>query len=88
MAKMTVRGLDALKPKAKSYKVTVDRDLYLRVATDGTKTWLVRYSVHGKQRQARLPRTYSSNNDPAYMSLAQALAENARIQAMVNRTGF
>ncbi|EMY8159293.1 tyrosine-type recombinase/integrase [Pseudomonas monteilii] len=82
MAKMTVRGLDALKPKAKSYKVTVDRDLYLRVATDGTKTWLVRYSVHGKQRQARLPRTYSSNNDPAYMSLAQALAENARIQAM------
>ncbi|WP_397475472.1 tyrosine-type recombinase/integrase [Pusillimonas sp.] len=82
MANMTVRGIDALKPRDTNYKVTVDRGLYLRVAQDGSKTWLVRYTVQGKQRQARLPRLYASKNDPAYMSLAQALSENARIQAM------
>lgn len=82
MAKMTVRSIDALKPRVNSYKVTVDRGLYLRIAPDGIKTWLVRYTLQGKQRQVRLPRSYASKNDPAYMGLAQALAENARIQAM------
>jgi integrase len=79
---LTVRGIEALKARKKGYKVTVDRDLYLRVSTDGTKTWLVRYVVDNRQKQATLPRRYSSDGDAAHMSLAQAMAENARIQAL------
>lgn len=82
MAKLTVRGIEALRPKEASYKVTIDRGLYLRVAPDGVKTWLARYVVSGVQKQARLPRPYGSGGDDGYMSLAQATAENARIQAL------
>ena len=82
MAYLTVRGIEALKARKKGYKVTVDRDLYLRISTDGTKTWLVRYVVDSYQKQATLPRRYSSDGDAAHMSLAQAIAENVRIQAL------
>jgi len=82
MAKLTVRGIEALKPKDTGYKVTADRGLYLRVAPDGTKTWLVRYVVAGNQTQARLPRPYGSSGADGHMSLAQAVAENARIQSL------
>jgi integrase len=90
MAKLTVRALDALKPRVtrerrqgeRGYKVTVDRGLYLRVANDGTKSWLVRYVVGGQQLQARLPKPYGSASDDAHLSLAQALAENGRIQSL------
>jgi len=82
MAKCTVRGLESLKPKVTGYQVTVDRGLYLRVAVDGTKSWIVRYRVGGKQFQARLPRSYGSGGDAGHMSLAQAVTENARIQGL------
>jgi integrase len=82
MANITVRGIEALRPTDKEYKVTVDRGLYLRVARDGVKTWLVRYVVNTKQVQARLPRPYGADGEAGYMSLAQALAENARIQSL------
>lgn len=77
---VTVRTLDAAKPQAAAYKLTVERGLYLRVATDGTKSWLVRYVIDGKQRQARLSKLYGQGD--AFMSLADARAENARIQAL------
>lgn len=82
MAKLTVRGLESLRPKKASYRVTVDRGLYLRVGTEGTKTWFVRYRVGGAQLQARLPRPYGSAGDAGHMSLAQAVTENARIQGL------
>jgi len=82
MANITVRGIEALRPTEKEYKVTVDRGLYLRVAVDGVKTWHVRYVVNAKQVQARLPRPYGASGEEGYMSLAQALAENARIQSL------
>lgn len=82
MAKLTVRGIEALKPKDTAYKVTADRGLYLRVAPDGTKTWLVRYVVAGNQIQARLARPYGSSGTDGHMSLAQAVTENARIQSL------
>lgn len=81
MAKLTVRSIEALKPKAAGYKVTVDRGLYLRVAPDGSKIWLVRYVVNGKQIQARLPRPYGYVGE-GYMTMAQAVSENARVQAL------
>jgi integrase len=83
MARLTVRGIEALKPKASgSYRVTIDRGLYLRVATDGVKTWFARYRVGDRQLQARLARPYGSSGDEGHMSLAQAVTENARIQAL------
>ena len=83
MAKLTVRGIEALKPRnGAGFRVTVDRGLYLRVAPDGVKTWFVRYRVGRTQMQARLPRPYRSVGDDGHMSLAQALTENARIQSL------
>lgn len=81
MAKLTLRGIEALKPKEAGYKVTADRGLYLRVAPDGSKVWLVRYVINGKQIQARLPRPHGYDGE-GYMTLAQAVSENARIQAL------
>lgn len=79
MAKLTVRALDAAKPKAKPYKLTADKGLYLRVATDGEKRWLVKYTVDGKQREARLKALRQRCRPHA---LAEAVAENVRIQSM------
>lgn len=80
MARLTVRALDAAKPKDRPYKLTVDTGLYIRVATNGEKRWLVKYVIDGKQREMRLPAPYG--NGDGFMSLAQAVAENARIQAL------
>lgn len=80
MAKLTDRAIRAAKPKAKEYKLTADRGLYLRVAPDGIKTWHVRYVVDSKQRQLKLPAPYGKGE--GFMSLAEAVAENARIQAL------
>jgi integrase len=80
MAKLTVRAIEAAKPKDKPYKLTVDKGLYLRVGTNNEKRWIVRYVVNRKQREARLPAPYG--NGDGFLSLAQAIAENARIQAL------
>lgn len=80
MSKITVRQIEAAKPRSKPYKLTADKGLYIRVATDGTKYWLVRYVIDGKQHQMSLPSVYGHGD--GYMSLAQATAENARIQAL------
>ena len=85
MAKLTVRGIEALKPKGVAYRVTVDRGLYLRVATGGAKTWFIRYRVGERQLQDCLPRPYGSSGDQGYMSLAQALAENIMVQSLARQ---
>ncbi len=42
MAKiLTIKAIEAAKPKEQEYKLTIDRGLYIRVATNGVKTWLV-----------------------------------------------
>ena len=85
MPAITVKSLDAARPRDQEYKLTVERGLYLRVAPDGTKTWLVRYSAAGRQRQLRLAKPYGSGD--GFLSLAEARAENARLQAMA-RSGI
>lgn len=85
MRTMTVKSLDAARPRKTEYKLTVERGLYLRVAPDGVKTWLVRYSVGGQQRQLRLPKPYGFGD--GLLTLADARAENARLQAMA-RSGI
>ena len=82
MAALTVRMIEAIKPHDKPFKVTIDRGLQLRVAPDGRRTLLVRYTVKGcpEERQYSLPREYGDG--PGQIKLADAKAEAARIRAL------
>jgi hypothetical protein len=82
MPLLTVRAIDAHKPKAEPYKVSLDRGLQLRIAPDGRRTLLVRYTVKGTngERQHRLSQEYGEG--PGQIRLAAACAEAARIRAL------
>lgn len=82
MPLLTVRAIETHKAKAKPYKLTLDRGLQLRIAPDGVRTLLVRYSVKGSdvERQYRLPQEYGEG--PGQMKLVTACAEAARIRAL------
>src|SRR6478735_6665419 len=51
MPLLTVRAVEACRPKAEPYKVTLDRGLQLRIAPDGKRTLLVRYTVKGSKTE-------------------------------------
>jgi len=78
---ITVKQIESAKPEAKEYKITVDRGLYVRVATTGVKTWQIRYVVEGVQKQLTLPKPFGISGE-GFMSLADAKAVNAHIQAL------
>jgi integrase len=82
MPLLTVRAIETHKAKARPYKLTLDRGLQLRIAPDGVRTLLVRYTVKGSdvERQYRLPQEYGEG--PGQMKLATACAEAARIRAL------
>jgi hypothetical protein len=82
MPLLTVRAIETHKAKTQPYKLTLDRGLQLRIAPDGARTLLVRYTVKGSdvERQHRLPQEYGEG--PAQMKLATACAEAARIRAL------
>ena len=82
MPLLTVRAVEAHRPQALPYKITLDRGLQLRIAPDGTRTLLVRYTVKGShtERQYRLPQAYGEG--PGQLKLAAACAEAARIRAL------
>ena len=82
MAVLNVRTIEAIKPRDRPFKVTIDRGLQLRMAPDGRRTLLVRYSVKGYpgERQYSLPREYGDG--PGQIKLADAKAEAARIRAL------
>ncbi|MBK1613670.1 integrase [Rubrivivax gelatinosus] len=82
MPLLTVRAIDAHRPRAQAYKLTIDRGLQLRIAPDGVRTLLVRYTVKGAavERQYRLPQEYGEG--AGQMKLAAACAEAARIRAL------
>jgi integrase len=66
---LTVKAIEALKPRAERYIV---RDaevsgLELRVHTDGTKAWSLRYRANGQQRRLKL-----GAYDPERLTLAAA----------------
>lgn len=82
MGKLTVRGIESAKPKDKAYKLMDGEGLQLRVATDGVKTWLVRYMIDGKERQYRLPRAYKDAGGDGFASLSDARDEAAKIRAL------
>jgi len=82
MPLLTVRAIETHKARAQPYKVTLDRGLQLRIAPDGVRTLLVRYTVKGSEleRQYRLPQEYGDGS--GQMRLATARAEAARIRAL------
>lgn len=82
MAKLlTVKAIESKKPKDKPYKFAVDRGLYIRVPTNGVKTWLIRYVVDGKQKDCALPKPYGVSGSGS-MTLAEAKSLNANIQSL------
>ena len=52
MPLLTVRAVEAFRPKAEPYKITLDRGLQLRIAPDGKRTPLVRYRVKARPPSA------------------------------------
>jgi integrase len=82
MGKITSIQVAAMRPADKPTRVEIDTGLQLRIATDGVKTWTVRYRVNGKQRDYRLPKDYGIVTDEGHMSLADARSEAARIRAL------
>jgi integrase len=80
MGLLTVKKIDAAKPRDdKPYKLMDGDGLQLRIATDGKKTWLVRYMFDGKERQYRLPKHYGDG-------LGQIGLKEAREQASYIRS--
>jgi hypothetical protein len=82
MPLLTVRAIETHKARAQPYKLTLDRGLQLRIAPDGVRTLLVRFTVKGSdvERQHRLPQEYGEGI--GQMKLATACAEAARIRAL------
>jgi integrase len=82
MAALSVRSIEAIRPRDRPFKVSIDRGLQLRVAPDGRRTLLVRYTVKGSkdERQYSLPQDYGEG--PGQIKLADARAEAARIRAL------
>src|SRR5580765_5409593 len=82
MPLLTWRAIEAYRPKAEPYKVTLDRGLQLRIAPDGKRTLLVRYTVRGSsnERQYRLPQEYGEA--PGQIKLGAACAEAGRIRSL------
>ena len=82
MAALSVRSIEAIKPKDRPFKVSIDRGLQLCIASDGRRTLLIRYTVKGSkdERQYSLPQDYGEG--PSQIKLADAKAEAARIRAL------
>lgn len=85
MGKLTVRGIENAKPKDKAYKLMDGDGLQLRVATDGDKTWLVRYVINGTERQYRLPKLYRDTGGPGFYSLQDARDQASKIRALARQ---
>ena len=85
MGKLTVRAIENAKPRDKAYKLMDGDGLQLRVATDGIKTWLVRYMFDGAERQYRLPKLYRESGGEGFCSLQEARLEAAKIRALARQ---
>lgn len=48
--KLTVKGINAAKPKDKAYRLFDGRGLYLQVTPAGSKTWRLKYRFGGKEK--------------------------------------
>lgn len=51
---LTVKAIDAAKPKDKPYKITDGAGLYLEVSPNGAKYWRLKYRIAGKEKRLAL----------------------------------
>jgi integrase len=82
MADLTVQAIQKLQPEPTYKKYNVSTGLFIGVASSGEKTFIVRYSVSGKQIDYRLPKPFGLRSDAAHISLLDARAKAAEIKAM------
>jgi len=82
MAKMTAKQIEALKPQAKPYKRSVDTGLMIRVATDGTKSWIIQYCVEKRQHDYPPTRKWGPITDDAHLSPVDARTLASTIRAL------
>lgn len=85
MARMTVQQVDAFKAREKPFKKNVDTGLQIRVATNGSKSWIVQYMVDGRQREYRLLLPWGATSDAGHLSLADARVEAMTIRALARK---
>ena len=85
MADMTVKAIESLKAKAKYEKYPVSRGLFIGVSSTGDKGFFVRYSIKGRQRDYRLPKAFGLKTNAASISLTDARALTAEIQALAKQ---
>ena len=85
MGKLTVRAITSAKGGDMPYKLMDGNGLQLRIAPDGTKTWLIRYMIDGKERQYRLPEPYGDG--PGRIGLITARDRASEIRALA-RSGI
>lgn len=83
MGDLTVKEIENARAKNKPYILSDGAGLRLRIATNGVKTWLVRYMHEGKEKQYRLPETYG--NTKGCFGLKDAREESTRIRSLARR---
>ncbi|MGF6904560.1 tyrosine-type recombinase/integrase [Paraburkholderia sp. GAS348] len=81
MGKLTVRGIESAKPKKAAYHLADGDGLRLRIATDGSKAWQVKYTANGKETTVTLARRYGARTDDGHLSLEDARFEATAIRA-------
>ena len=81
MGNLTVKQIEAARPKDKPYKLIDGDGLQLRIATDGIKSWRVRYMINGKERQYRLPELYGDGDGRIGLKEAREAASKVRSEA-------
>ena len=69
---LTELEIKSCKPKDKPYRLRDGKGLYLHVATTGTKTWLYRYRLNGKEKLATLGTYPEMKGEPARLARIDA----------------
>ncbi|MBC3860943.1 tyrosine-type recombinase/integrase [Undibacterium jejuense] len=82
MADLTVMQIEKLKPSSEYQKIRVSKGLFIGVSTNGEKTFFVRYTVKCKQRDFRISKTFGRSSSESSISLVDAKAKAAEIQAL------
>ncbi|PAK14455.1 hypothetical protein CJO66_12195 [Burkholderia ubonensis] len=81
MGALTVRQIEAAKAIGKLYFLSDGRGLFLRIGPDGSKTWLVRVCINGKQRDKPLGKAWGRTMTEGQLSLEDARAAAATIRS-------
>ena len=85
MGKLTVKAIEAARPKDKPYKLMDGNGLVLRIAIDGSKYWLIRYFVNKKERQYSFPERYREKSGEGFCSLQDAREKASIIRALARQ---